>query len=312
MKRFMYVCLLAGISSTAVAQNPSFAVDDNEFKVDKKVVAKVKSVKLGGFQGREMRLLGANDEMLLGIPVQTLTVGNPPRYINYASITVPSLNDSIQIYMDSLQADGVKIGLAAPNEEAWADYFFRKKIVNEDGSLNMDNVKALKARYPIGVVQDYNQKAKLAAECAKQINTPTNRDASKTAVVTELSRETSGNDVVIKYKAEHNGTVIGEIIGKGPAVNLANERAEVDFKSKIIYKKADMENQPMSFEIFNTQGCKLATYAGMSKSLATVRADKGGSHGIMKPILDGKAETVKTRLEVVTAMVDYLIKLGYY
>ena len=73
-----------------------------------------------------------------------------------------------------------------------------------------------------------------------------------------------------------------------------------------------MENQPMNFEIFNTQGCKVAAYSPMSKVLTTVRADKGGTHGIMKPILDGKADAVKTRVEVVAAMVDYMIKLGYY
>ena len=49
----------------------------------------------------------------------------------------------------------------------------------------------------------------------------------------------------------------------------------------------------------------------MSKVLNTVRADKGGTHGIMKPILDGKVDSIKTRLEVVTAMVDYLVNLGY-
>ena len=94
-------------------------------------------------------------------------------------------------------------------------------------------------------------------------------------------------------------------------INLTNERAEVDFKTKVFYKKADMENQPMSFELVNPQGCTVATYSPMSKVLNTVRADKGGTHGIMKPILDGKADSIKTRLEVVTAMVDYLIKLGY-
>jgi hypothetical protein len=43
---------------------------------------------------------------------------------------------------------GLKLGLTSPDDEAWAEYFFRKKIVNDDGSLNIENVKALKARYP--------------------------------------------------------------------------------------------------------------------------------------------------------------------
>ena len=132
------------------------------------------------------------------------------------------------------------------------------------------------------------------------------------AKVTELSRETSGNTVVIKYQVEHDGSMLGEIIATGPVVNLTNERAEVDFKSKVFYKKSDMENQPMNFEIFNTKGCKVAAYSPMSKVLNTVRADKGGTHGIMKPVLDGKVDSIKTRLEVVSAMVDYLIKLSYY
>ena len=98
----------------------------------------------------------------------------------------------------------------------------------------------------------------------------------------------------------------------GSAVNLTNERAEVDFKTKVFYKKADVENFPMVFEITNTLGCRVANYGPTTKRLYTVRADKGGFHGIMSPILDGKVETVKTRIEVLTAMVDYLIKLGYY
>jgi hypothetical protein len=176
--------------------------------------------------------------------------------------------------------------------------------------LNIERVKALKARYPLPARTDYDQKQAAAAACAKQINTPTNRDISKPVIVTEISRETIGTTAVIKYKVEHNGTVLGEIIGTGSAVNLENERAEVDFKPKIIYKKSDIA--PMGFDIYNTNGCKVAVYSPMSKVLATARADKGGTHGIMKPILDGKVETVKTRLEVVTAMVEYLVKLGYY
>ena len=312
MRKIVFVILWTSISFIASSQGPGLSLDDNEFMIEKKVVAKVKDVKLGGFKGREMRLLGPNDEFLLALPVKTLTVGTPPKYINYAHIFVPALNDSIQIYIDSMVADGVNIGLTSPDEDAWADYLFRKKIVNDDGSLNIENVKALKARYPIGVVKDYEQKVAYANECAKQIKTPTNRNVSIPARVTELSRETSGNTVEIRYKVEHDGTVLGEITGKGPAVNLTNERAEVDFKTKMIYKKSDMENQPMNFEIFNTQGCKVAAYSPMSKVLTTVRADKGGTHGIMKPILDGKADAVKTRVEVVAAMVDYMIKLGYY
>lgn len=311
LKNLITLVLLTIIVLTTQAQSSSLTVNRNEFLVDKKVVAKVKDVKLGSFQGREMRLLGTNDEVLLGIPVKTLTVGDPPRYINYASIFVPALNDSIQIRIDSLKADGVKIGLTSPNEEGWADYLFRKNIVKEDGSLNMESVKALKNRYPIGVVKDYEQKTAFANQCAKIINKPNNRNASIPAKLTELSRETIGNEVVIKYKMEHDGTVLGEITARGNVINLTNERAEVDFKTKIFYKKADLENQPMVFEIVNTQGCTVATYSPTSKTLNTVRADKGGTHGIMKPILDGTAESVKTRLEVVTAMVDYLIKLGY-
>ena len=312
MRKIVFTALWTSISFIARSQGPGLSVDDNEFMIEKKVVAKVKDVKLGAFQGREMRLLGPNDEFLLALPTKSLTVGIPPRYINYAHIFIPALNDSIQIYIDSLVADGVKIGIASPDDEAWAEYLFRKKIVNDDGSLNIENVKALKARYPIGVVKDYEAKVAMANECAKQIKTPTNRNASILAKITELNRETSGNTVVIKYKIEHDGTVLGEIIGKGPAVNLTNERAEVDFKTKMIYKKSDMENQPMNFEIFNTSGCKVAAYSPMSKVLTTVRADKGGTHGIMKPILDGKVDSVKTRIEVVGAMIDYLIKLGYY
>ena len=312
MRKIIFATLWTSISFIARSQGPGLSLDDNEFMIEKKVVAKVKDVKLGGFQGREMRLLGANDEVLLAMPGKTLTVGTPPRYINYAHIFVPALNDSIQIYMDSLKADGVKLGLTSPDDEAWAEYFFRKKIVNDDGSLNIENVKALKARYPIGVVKDYEQKVAVSNKCAKLINTPTNRNISIPAKVTELSRETSGNTVVIKYQAEHDGLMLGEIIANGPLVNLTNERAEVDFKSKVFYKKSDMDNQPMNFEIFNTQGCKVAAYSPMSKVLNTVRADKGGTHGIMKPVLDGKVDSIKTRLEVVSAMVDYLIKLGYY
>ena len=311
LKKLICLLFLTAIIFETQAQSSSLTVNRHEFLVDKKVVAKIKDVKLGSFQGREMRLLGANDEFLLGIPVKTLTVGNPPRYINYASIYVPALNDSIQIRIDSLQADGVKIGLTSPNEAAWADYFFRKNIVNQDGSLNMESIKALKNRYPIGVVKDYEQKTAFASQCNKIINTPTKRNTAMSANITEISRETIGNNVVIKYKVEHDGTVLGEITAKGGVVNLANERAEVDFKPKVFYKKADMENQPMSFEIINPQGCTVATYSPMSKVLNTVRADKGGTHGIMKPVLDGKVESIKTRLEVVTAMVDYLIKLGY-
>lgn len=310
LKKLITLSLLTIIAFHTQAQS-SLTQNRSEFLVDKKVVAKVKDVKLGSFKGREMRLLGPNDEFLLGLPVNTFTVGNPPRYINYASIYGPGVTDSIQIYIDSLQADGVKIGLTSPNEEGWANYLFKKNIVNADGTLNMESIQALKSRYPIGVVKDYEQKTAFANQCAKIINTPTNRNASIPAKLTEVSRQTTGNNVVIKYKIEHDGAVLGEITARGNVINLTNERAEVDFKPKIFYKKSDMENQPMSFEIVNTQGCTVATYSPMSKVLNTARADKGGTHGIMKPILDGKAEAVKTRLEVVSAMVDYLIKLGY-
>ena len=142
MRKIIFATLWTSISFIARSQGPGLSLDDNEFMIEKKVIAKVKDVKLGGFQGREMRLLGPNDEILLAMPGKTLTIGTPPRYINYAHIFVPALNDSIQIYMDSLKADGVKLGLTSPDDEAWADYFFRKKIVNDDGSLNIENVKA--------------------------------------------------------------------------------------------------------------------------------------------------------------------------
>ena len=311
MRKLIYSTLFTCFAISANALSPGLTVDDNEFKVDKQIVAKVKTAKVEGF-GKELSLLDANDAVLLVLPVKTITIGNPPRYINYASIYVPILKDTIEIFIDSLQADGVKIGLTSPNDDAWADYLFRKNIVNADGTLNVENVKALKARYPLPAPTDYSQKQAAAAACAKQINTPTNRNSNTSVIVTEVNRQTSGATAVIKYKVEFDGAVLGEIIAKGPAVNLANERAEVDFKTKVFYKKSDMENQPMGFDIYNSNGCKVATYSPMSKVLATVRADKGGTHGIMKPILDGKTESVKTRLEVVTAMVDYLVKLGYY
>lgn len=312
MNKAILSCLLLIGSSNLMAQDATLVLDDEEFKVGKEVVAEVKDVKQGGFLGREKRLVDKKGETLLTLPSRTITEGNPPKYINYAHIFVPALNDSIQIYVDSLVADGVKTGLAYPNNEEWAKYLFSKNIVNADGTLNIAEIKALKARYPLPVVQDYENKKAYAAKCDNLIRKPTNRNGEVAPVVTETTRTVDGSDVTITYKVEHAGVQLGNITAVGPAVNLENERAEVDFKTKIFYKKDDMAKKPMEFTIMNTEGCKVAQYSPMSKALMTTRADKGGSHGIMKPILDGKVETVKTRLEVVTAMVAYLVKLGYY
>ena len=312
MKKLLCISFLLLLAVFVNAQGPALTIDDNEFLVNKKVVAKVENVKLGGFKGREMRLLGPNNEVLLVFDLKSITVSTtPPNYIHYVSINVPSTNDSIQVYIDSLKADGVKIGFMAPDDEAWAEYVYRKQLVKEDGTLQMDNLGLLKARYPIGAVKDYENKTAYAAKCASSINKPRNRNASIPSKVTETGRETKGTTATIKYNIEHEGVLIATAIATGPAVNLSNERAEVDFKTKVIYKKPDIENQPMNYEITNTEGCKLAVYSPMSKVLATSRTDKGTTHGIMKPILDGKVDTVQTRIEVMSAMIDYLIKLGY-
>jgi hypothetical protein len=311
MKKGLIIAFLTICGNQLMAQD-ALIVDDEEFKVGKEVVAEVKDVKQGGFLGREKRLVNKKGETLLTLPSRTITDGNPPKYTNYAHIYVPALTDSIQINVDSLEADGVKIGLSYPDNEAWAEYLFRKKIVNPDGTLNLEMVKALKARYPIPAIQEYENKKAFANMCIKSINTATYRNLSVASLVTETSRNTNGDQVTITYKVEHEGVQLGNIVAVGHSINLDNERAEVDFKTKIFYKKADMEKKPMEFTITNNEGCKIAGYAPMSKVLMTSRADKGGSHGIMKPILDGKVETVKTRLEVLTAMADYLVKLGYY
>ena len=73
MRKIVFVTLWTSISFIASSQGPGLSLDDNEFMIEKKVVAKVKDVKLGGFKGREMRLLGPNDEFLLALPVKTLT-----------------------------------------------------------------------------------------------------------------------------------------------------------------------------------------------------------------------------------------------
>ena len=312
MKQIFAFIAFAILTFQSFAQENALKLDDNEFLVGKTVVAKVKEVKLGFLQGREARLFNAKDEVLLHLPTRTKTISvTPPNYINYLEIFIPSINDSIQIRNESLQAEGLKFS-SSPDEDNIAEYLHMKNIVNPDGTLNMESIKALKELYPMTVLQAHEKATAEAAKCNNSIKTPTNRNTTVSAVITETSREVTGDKVVIKYKIEHEGVLLGEIIGKGPAVNLTNERAEVDFKTKLIYKNSDVAKFPLAYDITNALGCKVANYVATSKRLYTVRADKGGYHGIMEPILTGKAETVKTRIEVVTAMIDYLIKLGYY
>ena len=312
MKLTVNLFLIFCISLSCLGQEKQLIVDDNEFLIGKTSIAKVKEVKLGFLQGREARLFNSKEEVLLNLPTRTKTISvSPPSYLNYLEIFIPSINDSIQISFENLQADGLKFSLSL-TEDNIAEYLFMKNIINNDGSLNMESIKLLKEQYPLTVLQAHEKAAAEAAKCNSSIKTPTSRNNSVSAKVTEISRETIDNKIVIKYKVEHEGAVLGEIVGKGPAVNLTNERAEVDFKSKMFYKKADAENFPLTFDITNALGCKVANYVATSKRLYTVRADKGGYHGIMSPILEGKVDAVKTRIEVLTAMIDYLIKLNYY
>ncbi len=313
MSKFFLVSFLMILSINCVAQTGGLIVEDNEFTVDKKVVAKVKNVKQGFLLGRQIRLLGASEEILVTVDTKTYQVPGKIEFINYCHFYIPQLKDSIQVYMDTVATElGKKIGGFGGHsisEKDWAAYFLKKNFVTANGTLNTDAVKILKEQHPIGVVALYNNKMAEVNKCDKAVKTPTTRNFYVPAKVTETGRETAGNIVTIKYQVEHDGKMIGTIVGKGSAAIVANERAEIEFKPKLFGKQSEV---PMSFDILSPEGCSVAHYNPQDKKLYTVRADKGGWHGIMSPILDKKADTVKTRIEIVSAMVDYLIQLTYY
>lgn len=299
------------IALTAAAQADALKLDDNEFLAGKKMVAEVKDVKLG-FMKRQVQLLNDKKEVLLALPTSTITLStNPLTYLNLLSIIRPSTLDTIQINFDNLRAEGIDFGIS-PGTDHLAALLFKNNMVNADGSLNNESFNALKSRYPLTALQDYENKMAAAARCNKSVNTPTDRDKKIAATITEISRDTANKTATIKYKAEHNGVLLGEIIVFGPVENLANERAEVEYKTKVFASKKEGDYKPMTYLINNTTGCQVAIYKPWEKRLYTSRADKGGYHGIMKPILNEKAETVQSRKEIVGAMVDYLIGLGYY
>ena len=169
MKLTLNLILIFCISLSCLAQEKQLIVDDNEFLVGKTTVAKVKEVKLGFLQGREAQLFNSKNELLLKLPTRTKTLSvSPPNYLNYLEIFIPSINDSIQISFESLQADGLKFSMS-PDEDKIAEYLFMKNIVNEDGSLNMESIKLLKEQYPLTVLQAREKAAAEAAKCNTSI-----------------------------------------------------------------------------------------------------------------------------------------------
>lgn len=312
MRKQTILLLLSIIAAfPLIAQTDELKLDDNEFLVGKKMVAEVKDGKLG-FMKRQTQLLSAQKQVLLALPTSTITLStNPPNYLNLLSVIRPATSDTIEINFDNLRAEGIEFS-STPNEDNLASFLFQNNMVNPDGTLNNDSYNNLKNRYPLKALKDYQNKAEAAARCNKSVNTPTDRDRKIAAMITETSRDTANHTATIKYKAEHNGVLLGEIIVYGPVENLANERAELDYKPKMFASKKEGDFKPMTYLINNTAGCEVATYKPWLKRLYTTRADKGGYHGIMKPILNEKAETVQTRKEIIGAMVDYLISLGYY
>ena len=295
----------------AVAQTDELKLDDNEFLIGKKMVAEVKDIKLG-FMKKQVQLLNAQKEVLVSLPTNSIALStNPPNYLNLLYIIRPATADTIQISFDNLRAEGIEFGMS-PEEKHLAAFLYQNNMVNSDGSLNNESYNSLKSRYPLTALQDYQNKVAAAARCSKSISIPTDRDKKIAATITEISLDTANKSATIKYKAEHNGVLLGEIIVFGPVENLANERAELEYNPKMFAVKKAGEFKPMTYLISNTIGCQVAIYKPWLKRVYTSRADKGGYHGIMKPILNEKAETVKTRKEIVGAIVDYLIGLGYY
>ena len=63
-------------------------------------------------------------------------------------------------------------------------------------------------------------------------------------MITETSRDTANHTAIIKYKAEHGSVLLGEIIVYGPVENLANERAELDYKPKCLLQKRKVILKP--------------------------------------------------------------------
>lgn len=311
MKKLSLIPIFAMLVINSIAQTNDITLDDEEFLVNKKVVAKVKNVKLGFLQGKEIQLQNESNAILATVNIKSVVnaaVAND--LIMYCHIFIPSVNDSIQIYKDSVVAAiNKKSGLfSSLDEEDWAAYFYKVNFITSGGTLNMDAVKALKQQYPVSVVELNNRKAAEIARCDKSVKKPNIRNFNIPAKITEMSRETTANVITIKYQIEHDGKIIGSVIGIGNPEIVANERAEIDFKMKLLTKKAEI---PMTFEFFNADGCSLAHYTPAEKKLYTVRADKGGWHGIMSPILAGKVDTIKNRIEIVAGMADYLIQLTY-
>ncbi len=304
MKKIIIVlsyCLLVKLSFGQLI------LDDEKFKVDKNVVAQVKEFKLGFLLGRETRLINSKEEALMTFSTKTYNTLQTG-YTNYINIFVPSINDSIQMYNADFEILVNYKGYKGIQEKHWATFVNINNLLNLDGSLNIENVKATKFKYPFQVIKEINEKNAYTTLCANQLKTPTNRDRNTKVVLKEKNRNLIFDTTSITYTVEHNNTLIGEITARGLTTFVANERSEIDYKVKFLPKRTDI---PLSYKFKNTSGCEIAFYDGATKKLYTLRA--GEWFNVLKQIIkDNKEDLIKTRIEYISTMADHLISLGFY
>jgi hypothetical protein len=299
------ICFSAAALFLCAASAQELKLDDNKFKLEKNTIAKVEKKKMGFLQSPEFHLVDAKDNILARAVTKFLKDSAGLSVASWHAVYFGA-SDSIELeYSQLVEEVGSKL-FGGSMDETWAKLFFKKQIVNNDGTLNPGSVKSLQAKFSTNLSKTNLDKYNAMMLCRKSLANLPKRSREQAAVVNETGRtEVSAGTVRINYALEQGGTALGTVEATGSQEKAKDELAELEHMPGIV--SLDREGALLSYEFKTNAGCVLATFNASEKTFTTEKDKLVHSFGKVAK----NAKDIKTRKELIASMTAYLIEKGY-
>lgn len=298
------ICFSAAALFLCAASAQELKLDDTKFKLEKNVIAKVEKKKMGFLQDPEFRLVDAKDQMLARMITKHVKDSSGLNIFTWNAVYFGA-SDSVELEYKQLTEE-VGSKLFGGMDESWAKLFFKKHLVNNNGTLNMDSVKNLQAKYSANLSKLNREKYDAMVVCRKSLADLPKRSREQAAVVNEKGRtELAAGTVKINYGMEQGGVALGTVEATGSLEKAKDELAELEHMPGIA--SLDKEGALLSYEFKTNAGCTIATFNAQEKTFTTEKDKAVHTFGKVAR----NAKDIKTRKELIASMTAYLIEKGY-